>query len=128
MKHSILIIDDDPLILKTLEGRFSIGAVKVRTVSTPEEAKEALENHPIELVLLDLLLTKDDGALDILDFMKTRPNLENIPVLVLTNLDMPDLKQIMLSQGIREYLVKGAITIDELHAKVMSYLEAAPTS
>lgn len=123
MKHTILIVDDDQLILKTLAERFSTWDLTVYQAKSPEEAKQMLERYKPEIVLLDLLLTKDDGAVDVMDFMKTKPELQNIPVIVLTNLDKPDLQHIVLTQGVKEYLVKGKVSLDEVHEKVMGYLE-----
>ena len=123
MKHTILIIDDDSLILNTLKRRFGSWQIDVFSAGTPEQAKIVMEKNPPELILLDLLLTKDDGSEGILDYIKSRPGLENIPVLVLTNLDKPELKQMLLKQGIKEYLIKGSMSLDQIYQKVLEYLE-----
>ncbi len=95
----------------------------VYTAGTPEEAKALLTKIVPEVVLLDLLLTSEDGSTGILDYLKSQPQLQNIPVLALTNLDKPELKQMLLGQGIKEYWIKGSMSMDELHEKVMAYLE-----
>lgn len=122
-KHTILIVDDDKLILNTLKQRFNTQAINVYGADNPEQAKELLAKFTPELVLLDLLLTSTDGAQGILDYMKSDPKLENVPVIALTNLDKPELKEMMISQGIKEYLIKGQISTDEIYNKVLSYLE-----
>jgi DNA-binding response OmpR family regulator len=122
-KHTILMIDDDALILNTLKERFATWNTEVYTASTPEQARQFLEKITPEVVILDLLLTKDDGSSGILDYLKTQERLQNIPVLVLTNLDKPELKQMLLSQGVKEYLIKGSMTLDDLYNKVAGYLE-----
>lgn len=126
MKHSILIIDDDLLILNTLKIRFATWDSEVYTTGTPDGAKQILEKTTPEVIILDLLLTKEDGSTGILDYLKTEDRLKNIPVLVLTNLDKPELKQMLLAQGVKEYLIKGSLTLDEIYNKVVGYLE--PTS
>jgi DNA-binding response OmpR family regulator len=125
LKHSVLIVDDDPLILDTLAKRLATREIEVQAARTPAQAKELLAKFKPELILLDLLLTNDDGAQGILDFMKSDPFLKSIPVLALTNLDKPELKQVMLAQGVKEYLIKGSLSLDEIYAKVLSYLEPA---
>jgi DNA-binding response OmpR family regulator len=122
-KHSILMIDDDLLILNTLRERFATWNTEVYTAGTPDEAKKLLEKITPEVVVLDLLLTKEDGSAGILDYIKSQERLQNIPVLVLTNLDKPELKQMLLSQGVKEYLIKGSMTLDDLYSKVQGYLE-----
>jgi DNA-binding response OmpR family regulator len=126
MHHSVLIVDDDALILKTLSDRFSGWGTEVYSASSPQQAKDVMEKVTPELVMLDLLLTKDDGAEDVIDFMKSKTNLEHVPVLVLTNLDKPDLKQLMLGMGVKEYLIKGSLSVDAIYEKAMGYLEPEP--
>ncbi len=123
MKHSILMIDDDSLILNTLRERFATWDTDVYTATTPEEAKQILEKYTPEIIVLDLLLTKDDGSEGIIDYIKSKPQLQNLPILVLTNLDKPELKQMLLSQGVKEYLIKGSMTLEDLYNKVVGYLE-----
>ncbi len=123
MKHSILVIDDDTLIVNTLKKKFESFNVEVYAANTPEEAKEWLDKAKPELVILDLLLTEEDGSEGILDYIKSKEELKNVPVLVLTNLDKPELRQLLLSQGVKEYIVKGSLSLDALHQKVLSYLE-----
>jgi DNA-binding response OmpR family regulator len=123
MKHTILMVDDDTLILNTLKKRFETWDTEVYAAGTPEEAKKILEKITPEVVVLDLLLTKEDGSTGILDYLKSQERLNHIPVLVLTNLDKPELKQMLLGQGVKEYLIKGSMTLDDLYDKVVSYLE-----
>lgn len=122
-KHAILIVDDDALIITTLKKRFETRETEIHTASTPEEAKMTLEKLTPEIVILDLLLTKDDGSEGVIDYLKSQDRLKNIPILILTNLDKPELKQVLLSQGVKEYLIKGSLTLDELYEKVLGYLE-----
>lgn len=122
-KHTILMVDDDELILNTLKERFATWETEVYTAKTPEEAKQLLDQITPEVVILDLLLTKEDGSAGILDYIKSKEHLQNIPVLVLTNLDKPELKQMLLGQGVKEYLIKGSMTLDDLYKKVAGYLE-----
>ncbi len=123
MRHSILMVDDDPLILNTLQKRFATWETDVYTATNSEEAKKVLAKVVPEIVVLDLLLTKDDGSSGVIDYMRSQPQLQDVPVIVLTNLDKPELKQMLLSQGVKEYLIKGSMTLDDLYNKVLSYLE-----
>ncbi len=123
MKHTILIVDDDALIISTLKKRFETKETEIFTAKTPEEAKSLLEKITPEVVVLDLLLTKEDGSSGIRDYLKSQERLEKVPVIVLTNLDKPELRQLLLSEGVKEYIVKGSITLDELFEKVIGYLE-----
>ena len=123
MKHIILMVDDDQLIINTLKKLFSSWDMEIYTATTPEDAKSILAKVTPEVMTLDLLLTKDDGSQGILDYMKSQERLANVPVIVLTNLDKPELKRLLLSQGVKEYIIKGSLNLDDLYNKVVGYLE-----
>lgn len=123
MKHTILMVDDDTLILNTLKKRFETWDNEVYAVRTPDEAKKVLEKVTPEVLLLDLLLTSEDGSTGIIDYLKSQERLKDVIVIVLTNLDKPELKQMLLAQGVKEYLIKGSMTLDDLYNKVLGYLE-----
>jgi DNA-binding response OmpR family regulator len=122
-KYIVLIIDDDKLILNTLKQRFDNWDKEVFAVGTPEEAKSIMEKITPDVILLDLLLREEDGSAGVLDYLKSQPRLQNVPVLALTNLDKPELKQMLLGHGVKEYWIKGSMTMDQLYDKVMLYLE-----
>lgn len=122
-KHSILLVDDDALIINTLSKRFATHEVELYTAKTSEEAKVILDKIVPEVLILDLLLTKEDGSSGIMDRLKSEERLQNVPVVVLTNLDKPELKQMLLAQGVKEYIIKGSLSLDELYEKVLGYLE-----
>ncbi len=122
-KHTVLLIDDDALIINTLTHRFSTREIELFTASSPEEAKVILDKLVPEVVVLDLLLTREDGSSGVLDKLKSQDRLKDVPVLVLTNLDKPELKEMVLREGVKEYLIKGSLSLDELYEKVLSYLE-----
>ena len=123
MKHIILAIDDDRLILNTMQKEFSSWDYEVYTAESPAEAKEILDKVTPSIVLLDLLLTADDGSQEVMDFLKSQDRLKNIPVIVITNLDKPELRELMMQQGVKEFIPKGSLSLDQIHLKVMGYLE-----
>jgi DNA-binding response OmpR family regulator len=123
MKHIILVVDDDPFVLNTIKENLDSWQVELYSATDPDRAKQILETVTPDLILLDLLLTKNDGSQGILDYLKGQPRLQQVPVLVLTNLDKPELRALLLSQGVKEYLIKGSLSLDDLHKKVLSYLE-----
>ena len=122
-RHTILMVDDDALVINTLSKLLASRQIQVNTASTPQEARQIMEKIVPCLLTLDLLLTKEDGSQSILDFMKSQEKLSNVPVVVLTNLDKPELKNLLLAQGVKEYIVKGTVSLDELHQKILSHLK-----
>ncbi len=123
MKHAILIVDDDMLILNTLKEKFSKWDLDLFEARTPQEARDMLQKITPDVVLLDWLLAQGGGSQSVLDYITTEPRLEQVPVLVLTNMENEELKTRLLEQGVKEYVVKGSIGLDDLYEKVRSYLE-----
>jgi CheY-like chemotaxis protein len=86
----ILLIEDDPgdVLLTTEAFQQSKVTNVVRVISDGAEAVEHLRTHASpadapDLILLDLNLPKVSGP-EILEFVKTHPELRRIPVIVLT--------------------------------------------
>jgi len=100
---SVLIVDDDPLILKTLASHLSRQGFEVRQAETGGKGLEEIERSLPDLVLLDIRLP-DFSGLDVLKRIKqTTPR----PcVLIMTAYD--DMKTTVeaIQQGAFEYLVK----------------------
>ncbi len=66
MAGRILVVDDDPLILMTIEKALSRVGYAVVTARNTLEVDAALTRKPFDLLILDLYL-KDDSAEDILN-------------------------------------------------------------
>jgi len=79
----ILVIDDDPDLVEALKIILKTGSYRVISAFDGEEGlKKAKEENP-NLIILDLLLPKEDG--DVLcRELKGDPRYADIPILVLT--------------------------------------------
>lgn len=79
----ILVVEDEPAILESLEFILARCGWEVRVARDGEEAlRSAYENRP-RMVLLDLMLPKMSGF-DVLKALRSDPLLHSIAVLVLT--------------------------------------------
>lgn len=79
----ILVIDDDPDLVEALKIILETGSYRVISAFDGEEGlRRAKEENP-DLIILDLLLPKEDG--DVLcRELKADPRYANVPILVLT--------------------------------------------
>jgi len=104
-KKCILCVEDDNDIrifcLRTLE---LAGYVCLHT-ENPEEAIKTAREQRVDLILLDLRLSEDDGWL-ILKKLKANPKTAGIPVVVFTASYAISQRDRALSMGAIEYLVK----------------------
>jgi signal transduction histidine kinase/DNA-binding response OmpR family regulator len=84
LEHSpILVVDDEPEVLRVLRGYLQEEGFEVITAATAAEgAREAVARHP-SVILLDLLLP-DRSGLDLLQSLKADPATLDIPVLIVS--------------------------------------------
>jgi len=79
----ILVAEDEPAILESLDFILGRCGWTVNSVRDGEAALEAMRRLMPRLLLLDIMLPKRSG-LDVLKTMRSEPKLKNIPVLILT--------------------------------------------
>ena len=79
----ILIIDDDPDIVEALKITLESKSYRVRSAFDGEEGLKEVKKKRPELIILDLLLPKEDGA-TLCRQLKENPEYSDIPILVLT--------------------------------------------
>ncbi len=107
MEHSVLIIDDSQLARqKMLKGLEETGLFKhyPEAESVLEGFKVAL-NEPIDVVLCDLDMPGMDGF-KFLSMIKTRTELQDIPVIMVTGRSDLETKIRGLERGASDYLTK----------------------
>ena len=78
------------------------------------------ETEKPDLILLDLILPKKDGY-EVLAEIKKGPN-ENIPVLILTNLEEIDNVQKALDLGAKTFMVKSDFSLKDIIEKIKQNL------
>ena len=81
-RQHILIVDDDPVTLKTLRYYLQ-EKYKVTLVSSGKAAVDFLTKYTPDLILLDYLMPVHNGAAVLKD-MQSRVEMKNIPVFFLT--------------------------------------------
>jgi len=102
----ILIVEDDPLILRLYQKAFSFEGYEVETAANGEEGLEKVRTIIPTIVLLDVMMPKMNG-LQVLEKLKAYPETHNIPVIVLTNLAGQNDSERALAMGAVKYIVKS---------------------
>ncbi|HEX8932300.1 MAG TPA: response regulator [Patescibacteria group bacterium] len=84
---SILIVEDDQILLQMYKDKFQIGKFEVLTALDGEEGLHlALDRHP-DLILLDLAMPRMDG-MTVMRKLREDPWGKTAPVIILTNLNI----------------------------------------
>jgi two-component system KDP operon response regulator KdpE len=116
----ILVVDDDPRILRTLEVNLRARGYGVLLAPTGEEAlKLAARSHP-DAVVLDLGLPEMDG----LDVVAGLRGWTSVPIIVLSGRGSESAKVEALDLGADDYLTKP-FGMDELFARLRAALRRA---
>ncbi len=98
----ILVVDDEPKILKVLEQTLTKQNYEVITASDGEEALSKLEDKRPDLMVLDLMLPKLDGF----EVCRIAKSKSNLPIIMLTAKgDLVD-KTVGFHMGIDDYMTK----------------------
>ncbi|MCC9167522.1 response regulator transcription factor [Pontibacter harenae] len=80
----ILVVEDDEMILRTLEFRLKKDGYEVTAARTGKEALEKLKSNTFDLVITDLMLPFVTG-MEVLSFAKA--TFTDLPVIVLSGSD-----------------------------------------
>jgi len=110
---SILVVDDDPAIRRTLAVALRARGFDVHTVATGRDALQSLDDVAADLVLLDLGLPDLDG----LTALKRLRSHTQVPVIVLSGRSGSKDKIDALDQGAEDFVTKP-FDIEELIARV----------
>ncbi len=113
-RAKLLVIDDDPDILKVLKANLELYGFQVVTTETWAKAREVLALQLPDLVILDLMLPDGDGV-EICK--KLKEECPKIPVIMLTARDSVSDKVTGLESGADDYIVKPFET-PELIARI----------
>jgi diguanylate cyclase (GGDEF)-like protein len=120
MSERILIIDDDPDIVRFVETSLELDGYDVRSAVDGRAGIDAALADPPDLVLLDLMMPDVDGF-EVLRRLKTSPASANVAVVLLTaKANVRDLVH-GLDGGADDYITKP-FDIEELRARVGSVL------
>ena len=110
----ILIVDDEPALLKIIAKRLTENGYSVDTCDNGEDAQDYIDAAEYDCILLDIMLPKVDG-LTILRKIRQKGNAT--PVLLLTAKDAVTDRVKGLDAGADDYLVKP-FAFDELLARM----------
>src|SRR5512139_13632 len=102
---SILVVEDDPINRILLSTCLNEEGHTTRTAENGKQALDMLHRERFDLVLLDLLMPEMDGF-EVLKWIKARPDLRNLLVIVVSGEE--DMKNIVrcIEMGANDYLPK----------------------
>ena len=119
----LLIVDDEPKNLRLLADIFA-DDYQLSVATSGRQALQLLDITPeIDLILLDLMMPGMDGR-EVYLAVRSRPNLQDLPVIFITARDDPDSEILALGSGAADYLHKP-LHVGLTRARVMQQLTLA---
>jgi DNA-binding response OmpR family regulator len=120
---TILICDDDPLLVDLLEYRLASRGYAVAVAEDGGKALRRLQEMKPDAILLDAMMPVIDGY-EVLRKIRENPETAQIPVIMLTARKQEQDIVMALELGANDYLVKPFIP-EELVARLGRLLEAS---
>lgn len=120
-KNRVLVIDDDPKILKMIQTVLSVeGDLEVLAASSGFQAGLTVSSWMPDLILLDMLMPDIDGF-EVCRRLKADEKTKDIPIIAVTVLKDPKEIKKMRSAGITDYISKP-FNAQELIKKIKEHL------
>ncbi len=122
LNSRVLLVDDSKFLRMANERALSRAGYQVSTAADGEEALRIANGHPLDIILLDMMLPKISGP-DVLKALKANPATKNIPVIVLTSLSQKN-EEKLLHEGAEAYFEKSALELDKNSNRLVTAIEA----
>ena len=116
---SILVVDDDPNLLRMLRRGLVLAGYDVHAVEDGESALQELRQERRDLVVLDVMLPEPLDGLEVA--RRVREEGSDVPILMLTARDKVAVKVAGFASGADDYLAKP-FAFEELLARVGALL------
>jgi two-component system KDP operon response regulator KdpE len=115
--QKILIVDDDPKMVKLIQSNLKARGYNVFIASDGSEAIELVERELPDLILLDILMPEVDGY----EVCKRIRQWADIPIIIISALGRVENKVACFNLGADDYINKP-FAIDELLARIKAVL------
>ena len=124
MKHLILVVEDEEALGLMLKYNLEKEGYDVVVQTRGAKALDDVERHQPSVILLDWMLPEMSGV-EICKLIRSKPDIKNIPIIMLTAKGEEEDKIKGLSAGADDYVTKP-FSVPELMARVKSQLRHAP--
>ncbi len=122
-KKHILMVDDDPMILRFVSANLQARGYEVTTAEDGESALRMVKDSSPDLVILDILMPGIDGF----EVCRRLREWSQIPILVLTAIGETNARWQLMQLGASDYMSKP-FDIADLLKRVRRLLEASPAN
>ena len=124
MSNLVMVIEDEEALSMLLSYNLEKEGYQVYTVASGLNAVSEVEKHLPSVIILDWMLPEISGV-EICKLIRSKPDIKNIPIIMLTAKSQEEDKIKGLSAGADDYVTKP-FSVPELMARVKTNLRRAP--
>jgi len=117
----ILLIEDEEMLIRMYEDKFSRSGFEVVTARTSEEGIGLAEKGQPDLIVLDIILPNKSGLFFLKQIKNKNSSAKDIPVIVFSNYDNPETEEAAKKFGIEDYIIKANHDPEEIVEKINNY-------
>lgn len=118
---NILVADDEPMLLRAIEGRLRKEGYTVRSASDGQQVLEQIARQAPDLVITDIMMPYASG-LEIIAAVRLLPG-KKVPVIILSSMGQEDVVLEAFQLGADDYITKP-FSPNELSVRVKRLLTA----
>lgn len=118
----MLIVDDDISARKALALIFEQKGFDINMASNGIEGLAAISKDKPDVILLDIVMPKMNG-IKMLETIRQHPESKNIPVIIITNSDLQNIKLEPVSKNAAVIMIKTNWSLKNIAEEVMSVLK-----
>ena len=122
MALKILVVEDDKFLRELITQKLAREGYDVKEAVDGEEGVTKAKEEKPDIILLDLILPGIDGF-EVLARIKEDPEVEDIPVVILSNLGQRDDVERGLKLGAVDFLIKAHFTPGEIIEKIEKIMQ-----
>ena len=109
----VFVVEDDPLLRSLLATRFEKSGLIFEVASDGADLVKKVSSFNPQILILDLMLPGESGF-DLLKSIKSNPNTALVPVLIFSNKDSQEDRNLAAELGASGFFVKAMTDLSEL--------------
>jgi len=102
----ILVVEDQDSIRRMIEALVQARGYSVTAVASGAKAIDVAMTDPPDLVLLDLMMPGQYDGFDVCQRLRSEPNTQSIPIVIITAMDDPDARARATQAGATAFYTK----------------------
>ena len=127
INRTILFVEDDAVVLTTYRNLLQREGFQIESAQDGLEALKALSQATPDLVVLDLMLPKFDGA-DVLKFIRADPRLKMVPIIIFSNVQITDFAEDAITRQLRKIDCTPSLLVQTIQEMLIAASASVPNS